>query len=126
MEKKQPAIAITSEPIRGTYRISPEQAVVYEAIIATAIRKALPQDWFNDFVSFDDSGGSLLRRGSEPRIYYRDKEGLRVQFLNGSFHDILFHPGFAHVLGYTLADLGAWCDAGNEAVHYVAQLLDGQ
>jgi catechol 2,3-dioxygenase-like lactoylglutathione lyase family enzyme len=90
MEKKQPAIAITSEPIRGTYRISPEQAVVHEAIIATAIQKALQQGWFNDFVSFDDSGGSLFRRGSEPKIYYRDKDGLRIQFLHGSFWAVIW------------------------------------
>ncbi len=36
---------------------------------------------------------------------------------------LLFQPGFTRALGYTRADLQAWCDKGNDPVEYVAQFL---
>jgi hypothetical protein len=44
--------------------------------------------------------------------------------LNGSFNDIIFNHSFAQAIGYTLADLGAWCDEGENPLQYVLQFLD--
>ncbi len=35
----------------------------------------------------------------------------------------LLQPGFTKALGYTRADLQAWCDKGNDPVEYVAQFV---
>ena len=113
---------IISEPLVGIYRIPPKKAEGYDEIMRKAINKALQQDWFSDFDAFDDSPFPL--RFAEQQIRYRSKNGLCVRFLNGSYNDILFNPGFAKAIGYKLADLGAWCDLGNDPMEYVEQFLD--
>jgi hypothetical protein len=42
---------------------------------------------------------------------------------DGYVRYFLFQPGFASALGYTLSDLEAWCDRGNDPVQYVAQCI---
>ncbi len=41
----------------------------------------------------------------------------------GYVNYFLFQPDFARALGYTLPDLQAWCDKGNDPVQYVAQFI---
>jgi hypothetical protein len=36
----------------------------------------------------------------------------------------LFQRPFAEALGYTLADLGVWCDEGKDPFEYIRQTLD--
>jgi hypothetical protein len=37
---------------------------------------------------------------------------------------LLLQRPFANALGYTLADLGAWCDKGKDPFEYIRQCLD--
>ena len=93
--RNKKTITITSEPITGVYALPEKKAKELERIVQKAIRKALQQGWFPDFVELDSQ--SLFSVG-RTAIYYRDKEGLRVQFFNGSFNDILFNQDFAKAL----------------------------
>ncbi len=38
-------------------------------------------------------------------------------------NDLFFSRDFAKALGYTLAELGAWCDEGKDPFQYVAQFV---
>ena len=94
MRKKKP-ITVTSEPITGVYALPEKKAKELERIVRKAIRKALQHGWFPDFVELDSRSLFSVGRAA---IYYRDKEGLRVQVFNGSFNDILFNHEFAKAL----------------------------
>ena len=94
MRSKKP-IKVTIEQIKAFYALPQEKAKENERIVRKAIQKALQQGWFPDYVQLDS--GSLISAG-RTEIRYRDKEGLCVRILNGSFNDILFNDGFAKAL----------------------------
>ena len=94
MESKK-AVRITIESFRAVYALPEKQAKENERIVRKAIRRALKQGWFPDFVELDRN--SLLTVG-RAEIHYRNTEGLCFQILNGSFNDILLNDGFAKAL----------------------------
>ncbi len=88
--------------------------------------KPVESIWISDEVTWNvvdvlDEASELWVHCTEHKRFHTITSSYQPQ--EGYVRYLLTQPDCARALGYTRADLQAWCDKGNDPVEYVAQFL---